>query len=130
MLPSLLLKLASIHDYVCQRQILTNSPKEPMGRWPHHSGGTSMDIRGDMPKAEGWLGEQEGPALLGQGCHSCRALPLCPNDSCCLVWVRGGFCLQQVTQFSPFPKSFFCYMCAVCITLIMFISNTDVKHGS
>lgn len=114
MLPSLLLKLASIHDYVCQRLILTYSPKDPTERWPHHNGGTRMDIRGDVPKAEGWLGEQEGPALQGQGCHSCRALPLCPSGSCCLVWVLGGFCLQQVDTLLCFPKKVcLLYVCSL-----------------
>lgn len=127
MLSSLLLKLDSLHNYVCQRYILTYSPKEPMGRWLQCSGGTSRGIRGDMPKAEGWLGEQEGPASWGQGCHSCRDLPLLLQWQL-LSCMGPRWLFFAASGHTPFPKTIFCYMCAVSITLII-ISNTDVKYG-
>lgn len=71
-------------------------PVPVVGRWPCRSGGTIMRAWGGVPEAEGRLGWREGPASPGQGCYSCRALPLQPGVSRCLARVLSGFCLQKV----------------------------------
>lgn len=84
---------------------------------------------GEMPKARGWLGSRKAQPHQARAATAVGPCPSVPVAAAASHGSLVAFVWSKWMLICAFPKRICCYRCAVSITLIIVISNTDMKCG-